>query len=144
MTCPSVAGFWEFNAVQNNGAIFPWEPLAEEAINLEPVRRGQNFVRTYLCRFAAATTKLTPMRAQPRAPASTSPTLGRAEQVRKVEMTLAGEALYRRNRDWDCSKHVEELAARLHAVDRAPVVVTATALAAGLAPRAGERRRCSA
>ena len=84
MTCPSAAGFWEFNVVRSNGAIFRWELLAEEAINLELVRRGQNFARTSSCRFAAATTKLTPMPAQPRAPDSTLPILGRVEQVLKA------------------------------------------------------------
>jgi hypothetical protein len=80
-----VVVFWESHVAQTNGAIFLWEPLAEWAINLGRVGRGQNFVRRYSCRFAAATTKPTPMLVRLQPLDTTSPILGRVEQALRLQ-----------------------------------------------------------
>jgi hypothetical protein len=46
--CPSAVVLWESHVVQSNIARFPRELLAEWAINLGNVSRGQNFVRKLL------------------------------------------------------------------------------------------------
>lgn len=78
---PSAVALWEFHAVQRNGAIFLWDPLAEQPINLGHAGRGQKYVLIYSCRFAGVIIKLTLMVVRPHAMDRPSPTLARAEQV---------------------------------------------------------------
>jgi hypothetical protein len=68
MMRPSAVVLPVSSAVQGNGANILLERLAELAINLGRVGRGQTFAQKYRCRFAAAMGEITTMHVKPLLP----------------------------------------------------------------------------